>query len=289
MRKFRWLVGVVAVTIWLCQIPTAFAVIRIVAAENFYGDVAKSVGGDRVVVTSVLQNPEQDPHLFTTSPSVAKDVAAADIVVYNGAHYDDWMPTLLSVRSLRPRQVLVVADIINAKPDDNPHIWYIPTTMGQYAQALTTALIKQDPAHEAAYQQRLNTFMAKQAAFIVQVSQLRQHVTGLPVTATEPVFNWMAQALGLEVRNLPFQWSVENEGSPAPAAVQAMVDDLTKHQVRVLLYNNQVTSPLVDQMKSTAEEHQVPVVGVSETQPPGMSYHQWMGAQLQALAKALNQ
>jgi zinc/manganese transport system substrate-binding protein len=152
---------------------------------------------------------------------------------------------------------------------------------------LTAALIKQDPAHEAAYQQRLNAFMAKQAAFIVQVSQLRQHVAGVPVTATEPVFNWMAQALGLEMRNLPFQWSVENEGSPAPAAVQAMTDDLTKHQVRVLLYNSQVTSPLVDQMKHIAEEHGVPVVGVSETQPPGMSYHQWMGAQLQALAKAL--
>ena len=109
----------------------------------------------------------------------------------------------------------------------------------------------------------------------------------MKVTATEPVFNWMAEALGLQMRNLAFQWSVENESSPSPVAVKNMLDDLKNHTVRVLFYNAQVTSPLITQIKDTAEKNHVPVIGVTETQPPDVTYHQWMQQQLQALEDAL--
>jgi zinc/manganese transport system substrate-binding protein len=268
------------------QIPAAFAQIQLVAAENFYGEVAQELGGDQVAVTSIMQNPEQDPHLFTASPTIARAIAKADIVVYNGADYDDWMVKLLSASS-KKTYTLVIAELIGAKKGENPHIWYIPTTMSHYAEALSKKLIELDPSHKDDYAQRLQQFQQKQTALQNTVARLKQKTNGVMVTATEPVFNWMAEALGLQMRNLAFQWSVENEASPSPSAVKAMLDDLKNHTVRVLFYNAQVTSPLVTQIKEAAEKNHIPVIGVTETQPPGVRYHQWMAQQLRDLEKVI--
>ena len=73
----------------------ADAKIPVVAAENFYGDVVQQLGGDRVDVTSILSNPDQDPHLFEASPSVARALSTAALVIYNGVDYDPWMAKLL--------------------------------------------------------------------------------------------------------------------------------------------------------------------------------------------------
>lgn len=273
----------------LCQIPIALAKVQIVAAENFYGEVAKEIGGDQVTVTSILQNPEQDPHLFTASPSVAKSIAKADIVVYNGADYDEWMTHLLSASNKKnpPATIIIVAELVGTKKGDNPHIWYIPSTMSYYADALYKALIAQDPSHKDDYTQHLQQFQLKQTELQNTVAALRKKTNGLAVTATEPVFNWMADALGLQMRNLDFQWSMENEGSPAPSAVKAMLDDLKNHKVHALFYNAQVTSPLTTQIKTEAEANHIPVIGITETLPNNLTYHQWMHQQLQALERAL--
>lgn len=267
----------------VCQ--PSFAQIHLIAAENFYGDIAKELGGDSVDVVSILKNPQQDPHLFTASPTIAKAVASADIVVYNGAHYDDWMVRLLSASDKKNRIVLSVADLVGVKAKDNPHIWYIPTTMSYYAQALVQHFSALDPIHENEYKQRLQAFQAKQKTFQNEVAQLKRKISGLSVTATEPVFSHMIEALGLKIRNLDFQWSVANEGALSPSEVKSMLDDLNHHQVRILFYNTQVTSPLINQIKTVAEKNHIPVIGISETQPLGMSYHEWMQQQLQSLAR----
>src|ERR1039458_4758769 len=80
--------------------------LSVVAAENFYGDVARQIGGDDVAVASVMSNPDQDPHLFETTPSIVKQIAGAQIVILNGADYDSWMDKLLKVSS-KPRLLSV--------------------------------------------------------------------------------------------------------------------------------------------------------------------------------------
>src|SRR5208282_1688483 len=119
---------------------TARHPIDIVAAENFYGDLATQIGGPEVHVTSILSNPDQDPHLFEASPSVARALSAARIVVYNGIDYDPWMAKLLGAARSAERQTIVVADLIGRKTGDNPHIWYDPATMLACARALAAAL-----------------------------------------------------------------------------------------------------------------------------------------------------
>ncbi len=120
----------------------AGAAIKLVAAENFYGGVAQQIGGAQVEVTSVMSNPDQDPHLFETSPAVVRELTSADIIIYNGADYDPWMPKLLNVATRPGRTVIVAAQLVHKKAGDNPHLWYDPATMPAVAQSLASAFAK---------------------------------------------------------------------------------------------------------------------------------------------------
>jgi len=116
--------------------------IAVVAAENFYGDIARQIGGDRVAVVSIMNNPDQDPHLFETTPSIVRQLAAAQIVILNGANYDLWMDKLLAATPRTGRTVIGAAQLTGRKPGDNPHLWYDPVTMPAVATALAEALAK---------------------------------------------------------------------------------------------------------------------------------------------------
>ena len=107
--------------------PTASAAdrpLKLVAAENFYGNVAHQIGGLQVEVVSVMSNPDQDPHLFETSPAVLRQLADARIVIYNGADYDPWMPKLLKATPKPGRTAIVAADLVHKRAGDNPHLWW---------------------------------------------------------------------------------------------------------------------------------------------------------------------
>jgi zinc/manganese transport system substrate-binding protein len=261
--------------------------IPIVAAENFYGDVARQIGGPDVSVTSILNNPDQDPHLFEVSPSVGRNVSAARIVIYNGIDYDPWMPTLLRAARSANRETIVVADLVGRKTGDNPHIWYDPATMPALAQALAADLAAADPAHQPDYEQRLARFEQSMQPIRAKINTLRQRLAGMPVTATEPVFGAMFAALGMRVRDMAFQMAVMNGTEPGASDVAAFENDLRAHRVRLLVYNSQASDPIAARMKALAEASHIPIVGATETEPPGQTYQAWMLSELDAVDRAL--
>ena len=269
------------------QAQTARGAIGVVAAENFYGDVAGQIGGAQVHVTSILSNPDQDPHLFEASPSVARAISDAQIVVYSGIDYDPWMDKLLGAARSSERTTIVVAELAGRKAGDNPHIWYDPTTMLAYAKALGAALDADDPAHASGYDQRLARFTASIAPIQAKIATLRVRLAGTPVTATEPVFGYMFEALGMQVRNMPFQMAVMNGTEPSASDVAAFERDLRTHAVKLLVYNAQASDPIAARMERLAKASGVPIVGAAETEPPGKSYQGWMMGELDDVAKAL--
>jgi zinc/manganese transport system substrate-binding protein len=269
------------------QAQTARGAIGVVAAENFYGDVAGQIGRAQVHVTSILSNPDQDPHLFEASPSVARAISDAQIVVYSGIDYDPWMEKLLGAARSGERTTIVVAELAGRKAGDNPHIWYDPATMLAYAKALGAALDADDPAHAAGYDQRLARFTASIAPIQAKIATLRARLAGTPVTATEPVFGYMFEALGMQVRNMPFQMAVMNGTEPSASDVAAFERDLRTHAVKLLVYNAQASDPIAARMERLAKASGVPIVGAAETEPPGKSYQGWMMGELDDVAKAL--
>jgi zinc/manganese transport system substrate-binding protein len=261
--------------------------IKVVAAENFYGDIAHQIGGPEVSVDSIMSNPDQDPHLFETSPAVARQLTRAQVVIYNGADYDPWLPKLLKASPEQGRVVIDAAELVHKKAGDNPHLWYDPPTMPAVAKALAAALAKADPAHAADFQARLKTFLASLKPLHEKIAAVRKKYAGATVTASEPVFGYMAAALGLKMRNEKFQLAIMNGTEPSPHDVAAFERDLKEHKVRVLFYNKQASDKIVQHLVDIAHAAKIPVVGVTETMPPGMSFQQWMMSEVEATGKAL--
>ena len=280
----------VALGLVLATLPSTRAAdgkLNVVAAENFYGDVAHQIGGDDVAVASIMSNPDQDPHLFETTPGVVKQIASAQIVILNGADYDPWMDKLLKASPKPGRTAIVVADLVGKKSGDNPHLWYDPGTMPAAAKALAEAFAKADPAHKDDYAARLKTFLTSLTAINERIAAIRGKFAGAPVTASEPVFGYMAGALGLKMRNERFQLSVMNDTEPSARDFAAFEDDLKTRKVRIMFYNKQASSKTVQHLVDIARAAKIPVVGVTETAPPGLLYQEWMLTQLNETEKAL--
>jgi zinc/manganese transport system substrate-binding protein len=287
MKRHALIAALAALLVYPAAAQTPPAGLNIVAAENFYGDVATQLAGPDAKVISVLSNPDQDPHLFEASPSVARSLSEARIVIYNGADYDPWMAKLLKAAKSPNRRVIVVADLVHRKAGDNPHLWYDPTNTAAAARALSAALVAADPAGKAGYEQRLQAFTESLKPLEAKVAAMHAKYAGIQVTATEPVFGYMATALGLKMRNERFQLAVMNSTESRASDVAAFEGDLRKHLVRVFIYNSQASDPAAKRLLDIATKSGVPVIGVTETEPAGQTYQTWMTSQLDALGAAL--
>jgi zinc/manganese transport system substrate-binding protein len=268
--------------------PAAAAPLKIVAAENFYGGVAHQIAGDDADVTSILTNPNQDPHEFTSSAQTARAVADADIVIYSGIGYDEWIEKLLGTQGKPGRVIIDVAGLIGAKDGDNPHIWYDPRTMPALGAKLVEILSRANPSNAASYQAALASFRASMQPELDRIAALRKTTQDMEVTATEPVFGYMATALGFKMLNYDFQVKVMNDTEPSAAETAAFEKTLSSREAKLLFYNSQVTDPTTDRLRKLAMQAGVPIVGVTETQPPDQpTYVGWMLHELAAIETAL--
>lgn len=261
--------------------------IVLVAAENFYADVAAQIGGSTASVTSILSSPAQDPHLFEVTPSAARAITRARIVVYNGIDYDPWMAKLLAAMPAPSQERIEVAALLGRKAGDNPHLWYNPKAMPLLAQALATSLTRLDPEQRSSYQQRLTRFDESMQPIREKIAALRARFAGTAVAATEPVLNELLDALGLVVKERAFQTAVMNNTEPSATQLAQFEKDLERRQVQLLIYNRQSDGPLAAQMRALAQASHVPVLGVTETEPAGVHYQQWLLAILAAIEQAL--
>jgi zinc/manganese transport system substrate-binding protein len=260
-----------------------------VGAENEYANVISQIGGQYVQVTAVESNPNTDPHAFEASASVTETVAAAELVVQNGLGYDSYMNTIESGSPSPNRQVIDVQHLLG-RPDStpNPHLWYSPGTMPAVARAVAADLSRLRPAHRAYFQARLRRFDASLQPWQAAIAQFRAAHPGIPVATTEPVGDYLLQALG--TRNLtPFglQADIMNGVDLSPQYVSLENGLFQHHQVRVFVYNQQVVDSVTAAFLAAARQAGIPVVGVYETMPAGYDYQAWMLAEVHALDRAV--
>jgi zinc/manganese transport system substrate-binding protein len=264
------------------------AAIKIVAAENVYGDIARQIGGDHVAVISIIFSPAQDPHLFEASASVAIAVSHAEIVIYNGLDYDPWMEKLAAASAATQRNVLVAGELSGFKTGDNPHVWYDLKTVSILAKALAEKLVARDPAHADDYRQNQIHFEASLLPITSQIAQVAAAHKATPVAATEPVFGHVLMAMGLDVKETEFQRAVMNDTEPSISDVARFEADLKSKNLKLLVFNKQAASPLVEKMVTLAKANAIPVVGVTETEPQDRTYQQWLSEEVSATAAALD-
>ncbi len=268
--------------------PSASKTITVVAAENFYGNIVSQLGGQHVSVTSILSDPNIDPHEYESNVQNGVAVSQARLVIENGDNYDTWMDKLLSASPNPQRIVLVGADIADHKLPENPHVWYGIDNIQTIAGAITAALEKSDPGDQAAYQQNLSTFLASLAPIQQKLNDLKARYNGTPVGLTETIFLYQTNPIGLKVLTpFDFEKAIAEGNDPPADTVLTTNDQISQHQIKVLIVNVQTVTPVTTNLQNEAKQANIPIVPVSETMPPGKTYQQWMLDQLNVLQTAL--
>jgi zinc/manganese transport system substrate-binding protein len=263
-------------------------VVTVVAAENFYGDIARQIGGNRVAVTSIMSDPNIDPHEYESSVADGKALASADLVIENGGGYDDWMDKLLSASPRASRVVLAGFDIAPNKLPDNEHIWYSPDNVGAVAHAIARALAAAVPGDATLFAKNENTFVGTLGQIKGKIAQISARWSGTPVGLTETIFLYQTGPLGLKVLT-PFEFQkaiAEGNDPPADAVVEAD-NQIKQKKIRILIYNEQTVSAITTKAQQDAKAAHIPVVGVTETMPTGETYQTWMLRQLDEVRMAL--
>ena len=264
--------------------------VEVVAAENFWGSIATQVGGDHAHVTSIITNPDTDPHAYEAKPDDAKMVASAKYVIVNGAGYDAWLPKLLEANPVAGRQVLTVGDILGKKAGDNPHFWYSPDYVTQVIDRITADLKKLDTADAVYFDQQNSTYKTLGLKdYKDTIATTMAKFAGTPVGATESIFVYMSRALGLNLITPPDYMKAISEGTDPSAADKATIDQqIATKAIKVLVFNSQNTTPDVNAFVDKAKARGIQVSSLTETlSPAGTTFQDWQTAQLKALLKAL--
>jgi zinc/manganese transport system substrate-binding protein len=270
--------------------PTASGRVTVVAAENFWGNIAQQIGGSRVSVQSIISDPNTDPHQYQSDPRAAATITSAQLVIENGAGYDDFMDKILATSSSSARRVLSVQRVLGVTGSNpNPHLWYWTQRLPTVASAISRQLSSIDPAGAHAFAAAADRFDTSLKPLLAVISTIRSRYAGTPIAYTERVPGYLVSAAGLTLGTpASFSQAIEDGTDPSPQDTETFDRDITQHKVRVLLYNSQVVDSQTTAIKGLAASAHVPVVGVSETMPPQYrTFQAWQLTQDRALLAAL--
>jgi zinc/manganese transport system substrate-binding protein len=265
-------------------------ILQVVAGENFWGSIATQLGGTYVHVTSIVTDPNADPHEYESNTADARLFAQANYVILNGVGYDTWAQKLLDANPVSGRKVFTAGDLVGKHEGDNPHLWYNPTFVEEISDQITKDYQALDPANASYFTQQRSAFEQALSQYHARINEIKKKFGGQKIGATESIFVYMANALGLHVVTPPEFMDAVAEGNDPPASsVATFEQQVRSKQMTVLVYNVQTVTNVTNTIKQMAAQQNIPIVGVSETiQPADASFQEWQTAQLLVLQNALN-
>jgi zinc/manganese transport system substrate-binding protein len=264
--------------------------VRVVAAENFWGSIAQQVGGDHVSVTSIIVNPDTDPHAYEATPGDARTIAGAQYVIVNGAGYDPWAPKLLEANPVSGRTVLIVGDLFGKKEGDNPHMWYSPSYVDQVVDKIASDLAKIDSADATYFQQTGTAYKTTGLKdYHDTINAIKGKYAGTKIGATESIVSYIADGLGLDLITPYTYLKAISEGTDPSAVDKAAIqNEIDTRAIKVFVFNSQNATPDVQALVDRAHARGIPVTTVTETLVPAASaFQDWQTAQLKNLLAAL--
>ena len=266
--------------------------VAVVASTNVYGSIAEAIGGDAVQVTSIIDDPDKDPHEYEADVQNQLALSKASIVVENGGGYDDFVDTMLRASSSKAT-VINAADVsgYDQEPQEgefNEHMWYDFPTVAKVVEALATDLGQASPADAATFSANAQTFKSQLDALEAKEADIKKAHAGDGVAITEPVPLYLLDAAGL-VNKTPDEFSeaIEEGTDVPPSVLNETLKLFSDKQIKLLAYNEQTTGPQTEAVLKAAKENGIAVVPVTETLPTGKDYLTWMDDNLQAVSDAL--
>lgn len=276
----------------------------LVTSTNVWASVASAVAGDKATVTALFTDPTGDPHDFEPSASDTAKITDADVVLMNGGHYDEYMEqasqgikgTVINAFDIMTRNheaaTLDAADAAEGHQhgEVNEHVFYNLPVVADVANAVADALAKKDPTDAATFHANATAFNAKITGLRGSLATIKKDHGGTKVAQTEPLAGYLLAEAGLvDASPASFTAAVENDQTPSAADRAAMQDLITKHEIKVFVYNVQAVDSVTEALLSTAKSANIPVVKFTETLPSGVTdYITWQQGQIGDLTSALS-
>ncbi|MEY9947603.1 metal ABC transporter solute-binding protein, Zn/Mn family [Kitasatospora sp. GAS1066B] len=267
-------------------------VIQVVAAENFWGSIATQLGGSHVKVSSIITNPDTDPHSYEPTAADGRTIAGADYAITNGIGYDAWSDKLLAANPAPNRTALKVGDLVGKKEGDNPHQWYSHDSVYKVIDQITADYKKMDPADAAYFDSQKQSFETQTLAQYNQLeSDIKAKYADTPIGASESIVTPLAESVGLKMLTPETFLDAESEGTDPTAADKSTIDQqIATKAIKIYVYNTQNSNPDVVAQVNAAKAQGIPVAEVTETLAPASStFQDWQTKELQGIADALKQ
>jgi zinc/manganese transport system substrate-binding protein len=265
--------------------------IKVVVAENFWGSIAIQLGGHQVEVTSIISNPDTDPHDYEATADDGRTVASAQYVIQNGIGYDPWVGKLADANPDPDRKLLDIGASLGLKEGDNPHRWYFPGDVATTIDHITSDYKAIEPSAAACFDRLNHDYKANGLRqYNALLAEIRQRYAGTPVGASESIFAGLADAVGLKLVTPASFLDATSEGNDPTAADKAAVDRQIKdNEIKVFVFNSQNSTPDVQTLIEQAKAKGIPISTVTETlTPEGATFQDWQSRQLQSLLDALD-
>lgn len=260
--------------------------IEVVASVNQWGTVAKTLGGDNVNVTSIINSTNVDAHDYEPTTSDIAKLQKAQVIIVNGAGYDAW-----AVKAAQSAKATVVnaAEVGGVKDGDNPHIWFSADVRKAMAQAITDAYAKADSAKKSDFDKLNDQWMTEEGNVEGKIAEVKQKSDGLAYAATESVASYLAEDMGLaDATPSGYAQATANESEPTPTDIKQFTDALKAGEIKLLVVNTQEESELTGKITNAAKSANVPMVNLTEQMPEQYdSLTAWMESLVDAFSKAI--
>lgn len=262
--------------------------LTVLASTNVWGDVVSKIAGPGVQVRSIINDPNTDPHSYESTPNDAAAISSADVVVYNGGGYDEFVTKALAADPAAKGKSIEAFGFRPDQGDDNEHVWFDTTAVVDVVRQVAQRLGQAEPAQAAQISQRAEAFAGQVDQIGQRIAAIGQARPGQRGAATEPVPHYLETRAGLaDVTPEAFTKAIEEETDPPAAAVAETTDLITSRGVNVLFFNPQTESPVTEKLRSAAQAANIPIVNVTETLPPGTDYLGWLDGYRSQIATAV--
>jgi zinc/manganese transport system substrate-binding protein len=266
--------------------------LQVAAAENFWGSIAAQLGGSKVAVSSIVADPDVDPHSYEPTASDGVTIARSQMAIVNGIGYDTWASKLLAANASSTRLQLDIGKLLGLKQGENPHQWYSPSSVQRVIAQIVADYKRLDPKNASFFDRRRATF---QSAGLAEYERLRDRIrtrySGVPVGYSESIFQPLGQDLGLKLLTPGSFAKAIAEGADVSAADKQTVDRQAEDRaIEVWVYNSQNATPDVQRVNQLARTAHIPIASITETlSPASATFEQWQSAQLRTLIAALHE
>lgn len=272
--------------------------IKIAASTNVYGEIAEFLGGEFVEVTSIINDPLQDPHSYEATPRDQLAIADAELVIYNGGGYDDFVEQLLSTAEKEQHVIKIMegdhaheseSKAHEAHDHGNEHVWYDFEIVRAAADHIANDISELRPEALETVNANFDLFMSEMDNLQLRLDALRDRAIGLGVVAVEGVGNLMLEHAGF-VDQTPEELTnaIEEEREVPPAALDRARNLIKNKLVSLVVVNEQQQDSVSDLLVAQAEETRVSVVYLSELIPnPEWDYLDWMANNIDKLQEAI--